>query len=201
MSSQLTFRFNLNLMRRKCFSVKLLQSNPLGDAGCRRILAVAPAVFPMLQVSLACLCALTRRLQPLAAVSLTLPLQVLNLSCCSIGKDGATSICGVLHSLRYMKSLLLARNIIPSDALATLARTLSSRRSLQLLDLSSTGAGDAGVHALLPLIQSAGCPAQLNLRDNAIGSAGAIKLLEAAAVSHCIQTLDLSNNAIDDLVR
>ena len=26
------------------------QSNPLGDAGCRRILAVMPAVFPMLQV-------------------------------------------------------------------------------------------------------------------------------------------------------
>jgi hypothetical protein len=26
------------------------QSNPLGDVGCRRILAVMPAVFPMLQV-------------------------------------------------------------------------------------------------------------------------------------------------------
>ena len=128
-------------------------------------------------------------------------LQILNLSSCSIGKEGATSICGVLHSLRYMKSLLMSRNAIPSDALATLARTLSSRRSLQLLDLSSTGAGDAGAHALLPLLQSAGCPIELNLKDNAIGTAGAVRLLGAAAISHSLQVLDLSNNVIDDSVR
>ena len=100
-----------------------------------------------------------------------------------------------------MKSLLLSRNAIPSDALATLARTLSSRRSLQFLDLSSTGAGDAGAHALLPLLQSAGCPIELNLKDNAIGTAGAVRLLGAAAISHSLQVLDLSNNVIDDSVR
>lgn len=100
-----------------------------------------------------------------------------------------------------MKSLLLARNTIPSDALATLARTLSCRRSLQFLDLSSTGAGDAGAHALLPLLQSAGCPVELNLKDNAITKAGAARLLEAAAVSHSLKVFDLSNNVIDDSVR
>ena len=128
-------------------------------------------------------------------------MQILNLSGCSIGTDGTTSICGVLSSLRYMKSLLLARNTIPSDALATLARTLSCRRSLQFLDLSSTGAGDAGAHALLPLLQSAGCPVELNLKDNAISTAGASRLLDAAAVSHSLKVFDLSNNVIDDSVR
>ncbi len=130
-----------------------------------------------------------------------LPRQMLNLSCCGLGKEGATSVCGVFHSLRFMKFLVLSRNAIPSDALATIARTLSSRRSLELLDLSSTGAGDAGAHALLPLLQSAGCPRELNLKDNAIGTAGATRLLAAAASSHIMQVLDLSNNAIDDSVR
>jgi hypothetical protein len=128
-------------------------------------------------------------------------LQMLNLSSCGIGKEGATSVCGVFHLLRFMKSLVLSRNAIPSDALATIARSLSSRRSLELLDLSSTGAGDAGAHALLPLLQSAGCPRELNLKDNAIGSSGAAKLLCAASSSHMLQVLDLSNNAIDDSVR
>ena len=126
---------------------------------------------------------------------------MLNLSCCGLGKDGATSVCGVFHSLRYVKFLVLSGNAIPSDALATIARTLSSRRSLELLDLSSTGAGDAGAHALLPLLQSAGCPRELRLKDNAIGTAGATRLLAAAASSHILQVLDLSNNAIDDSVR
>jgi Ran GTPase-activating protein (RanGAP) involved in mRNA processing and transport len=107
----------------------------------------------------------------------------------------------VIHSLRFMKSLLLSHNAISSDALATIARTLSSRRSLELLDLSSTGAGDAGAHALLPLLQSAGCPRELNLKGNAIGSAGATRLLDSASSSHILQVLDLSNNAIDDAVR
>jgi len=116
------------------------------------------------------------------------------------GSDGATSLCGVLHSLRFIKSLLLSRNSIASDALSTLARTLSSRRSLELLDLSSTNAGDAGAHALLPLLQSAGCPKELRLKDNAIKSAGALRLLDAVTSSHSMQLLDLSNNSIDDSV-
>jgi Ran GTPase-activating protein (RanGAP) involved in mRNA processing and transport len=124
----------------------------------------------------------------------------MNLASCGIGKDGAASLCGVIHSLRFLKSLLLSRNAIPSDALSTLARTLSSRRSLELLDLSSTNAGDAGAHALLPLLQSAGCPRELRLKDNAIKSSGALNLLHAVALSHSMQVLDLSNNSIDDSV-
>jgi hypothetical protein len=177
----------------------MLQSNPLGDVGCRPILAVVPAVFPMLQVGDA-----RRVFVTWASLAFTctliLALQILNLSGCSIGKDGATSVCGVLHSLRCLKSLLLARNAISSDAVATLARTLSSRRSLQLLDLSFTGAEDAGAHALLPLLQSAGCPVELKLTDNSIGAAGAARLLEAASISHSVHVLDLSNNVIDDSV-
>ena len=126
---------------------------------------------------------------------------MLNLSACSLGQDGATSVCGVLNSLRLLRSLCLARNPIPPVALATIARTLSCRRSLEFLDLSSTGAGDAGAHALLPLLQSAGCPRELRLQDNAIASAGATQLLNAAATSRGVHVLDLSNNTIDDSVR
>ncbi len=106
----------------------------------------------------------------------------------------------MIGSLRLLRSLSLARNPIPPVALATIARTLSCRRCLDLLDLSSTGAGDAGAHALLPLLQSAGCPRELRLKDNAIGSAGAMQLLHAGATSRGLLTLDLSNNAIDDTV-
>ena len=107
----------------------------------------------------------------------------------------------MLNSLRLLRSLCLARNAIPPVALATIARTLSCRRSLEFLDLSSTGARDAGAHALLPLLQSAGCPRELRLEDNAIGSAGATQLLNAAAACRGVHVLDLSNNTIDDSVR
>jgi hypothetical protein len=52
MSQQLTCRCAVALQRFSHVFVTRLQSNPLGDAGCRRILAVMPAVFPMLQAGL-----------------------------------------------------------------------------------------------------------------------------------------------------
>jgi hypothetical protein len=50
------------------------------------------------------------------------------------------------------------------------------------------------------LLQSAGCPRELNVKNNAIGAFGAVQLLEAASKSHSLQVLDLSNNVIDDSV-
>jgi NLR family CARD domain-containing protein 3 len=123
-------------------------------------------------------------------------LQILNLSCNSIGAVGATSLGEVLfyHTYTTLKELYLCYNSISNDGVKGVSKGLVGVHpsSLQVLTLDDNKFDDSGVCALFKALASNTSLIELSLSSTTYNDEGRKALAEALQLNTSLQNLCLS---------
>ena len=131
----------------------------------------------------------------LEAVKYCNNLRSLDMSYCSIGSDGVTSLYCDHKSWVNLHTLNLSHNKIGSDGAQGLSKMLVHCKNLRYLDLSSNGLGDNGCLSLAEGLQNHTRLLELKLGGNNITTEGIAAVIPVIKQNH-LQHLDLSKCGI-----
>jgi hypothetical protein len=113
----------------------------------------------------------------------------LDLSCCSLGTEGAGIFASLLLANQNLKSLVLHKNYIGDAGALELAVALRQNNTLELLDLLSNEIGSAGAIALADALVANDSLNHLDLRKNTIGDDGATSIAEMLTINESIEKI------------
>eukprot|EP00962_Isochrysis_galbana_P029600 scaffold9486_cov90-Isochrysis_galbana.AAC.2 len=123
-------------------------------------------------------------------------LRMLDLSCNSIGDEGARALVGALPRTTVLKGLSLGNNSIGDEGARALAGALPSATALEKLSLFNNSIGDEGARALAGALPRATALKELYLNNNSIGAEGVRALAGALPSATALEVLYLPGNWI-----
>jgi hypothetical protein len=120
----------------------------------------------------------------------------MDLSCNSIGAEGARSLAAALDNNSTLTSLDLHDNEIGAEGARSLATALDNNATLTSLDLRRNNIGAEGARSLAAALRNNATLTSLELRGNNIGAEGARLLAAALDNNATLTSLDLAWNNI-----
>jgi Ran GTPase-activating protein (RanGAP) involved in mRNA processing and transport len=120
----------------------------------------------------------------------------LDLTCNSIGPEGAKNIAKVLVKCNALTHLNLSNNSIGPEGAKSIAGVLGQCDALADLNLSNNSIGPEGAKSIAGVLGQCVALTHLNLSNNWIGSEGATSIAEVLGQCTVLAHLDLSCNWI-----